>query len=334
MQFLLKYLKKIVKYLPSFGNPSGELIKEKLLQLETLAITEKLHLIWKNRLALIVAIIFGMVVPGLVLDFKLKAEGSQTDAATFLGIPVPSVVWIVATLALGLVSLNSLFSTFGLMVPRGLRSNVFRTVICLGVEIAWVAIVPRRDNGADWYELIFVVFLLLLIIFSNAVCFGSWIAEWQEQRDSKAWVQSHAARHEENKKTILALQDELTRAMQEVELMRDWFTRVQKMIDDCPRPRNGACVLEIDCRKRPGDKEVRHEISLREDDVRRTNCPQHAPVVLSDPLLNCPTRIGRASPQVDGPSGNHNSSKITPGAGETRQIIDENVSEPNSITAD
>ncbi len=86
-----------------------ELIKEKLVQHETLAITEKLHLIWTNRLALVVAIIFGLVVPGLVLDFKLKAEGCQADAATFLGISVPSVAWIVITLALGLVSLNSLF---------------------------------------------------------------------------------------------------------------------------------------------------------------------------------------------------------------------------------
>ncbi len=179
------------------------------------------------------------------------------------------------------------------MVPRDRRSTIIRVAVCVGVEIAWLAIDPRwlAGNAADWFELLWVGFLLLLIVFSNAVCFGSWIAEWQEERTTHVWVKSHAARHQENERTILSLRRDLEKCEEAILLTRQWFISVQELVDHCPAGPSGSCVLVIERRKVAASAYC-HEIGLRSSDVARTACEPRAPIVLSDPLLNCSTLIG------------------------------------------
>ncbi len=275
-----------------------EPIYEKIRQGESLSLAEKLKVIWRNPVALILSLFAGSMVPAMVMCCKRKAEGSLADAHTFLGLNLPEGFWFVASLLIGLISLHSVYDTSALLFQSKKRSSpVIRLIVCVFIELVWLGIDPRKVMGtySGWFEIGLGFFLLLAIVFSNAIFFGSVIAEGEIETDAKIWARSHAAKCIEYEATIAGLHNELSESQVKIRCLRDWFVDVQRMADHCRAGSSGTSVIDIK-RRKVSTGAYRHEIVLREADVNRTRCKDLPPVVLSDPLLECPTQIGRGYP--------------------------------------
>ena len=278
--------------------PKLESIYEKIRQGETLSLAEKLRVIWRNPLALILSLFAGSVVPAMVLCCKRKAEGSLADADSFLGLHLPPGFWFIATLIIGLISLHSVYDTSALLFKKKKRSSpVIRLIVCVYIELIWLGIDPRKVIGSysGGFEIGLGVLVLVAIVFSNAIFFGSVIAEGEIETDAKIWEESHAAACVEYEATIAGLHEELAASQLKINRLRDWFVGVQQMAAHCRAGNSGTSVIDIK-RRKVATGAYRHEIVLREADVNRTGCKELPPLVLSDPLLDCPTQIGRAHP--------------------------------------
>ena len=272
-----------------------ESIYEKIRQGEPLSLAEKLQVICRNPIALVISLFAGAVVPGIVLCCKRKAEGFLADGHSYLGLSLPPYFWFFATLVIGLVSLHSVFDTSELIFRRKKPSSiVIRLVVCVFIELVWLGIDPHKVVGtySGWFEIGLGLFLLLAIVFSNAVFFGSVIAEGEIETNAKIWAGSHGAKFDQYEATIASIKHELADSQATVDLLRAFFTRVQQMADVCPAGDSGSSVLDIKRRKEPSGN-CRHEIIIREADAKRTRCEVPPPIILSDPLLGISTIIGR-----------------------------------------